>query len=413
MSKLLRVVLLLLVIASGFVIAAPAGAADVPPTPPIPPPGCQLGQLSSGAWTAICVPQTWNGGLIVYAHGYVAPDEPLDFYNLEIPNGPYLPTLVQSLGFAFATTTYSRNGLAILQGVDDVRELAEDFWSHYPQRGTTYIAGASEGGAVTTLSVERSKAVFDAGFSLCGPIGDFRKQIDYWGDFRVLFDYFFPGVLPPDAMNIPPDLMAGWEDVYQLAVVAALQADPLAAAQLIRTSKAAIDRYDPTSIGNTTAGLLWYNVHSTNDGVKVLGGIPYDNWTRIYRGSVNDVALNAAVQRVQAVPSARAALGAYDTNGRPLTPLITMHTTGDEIVPFWHQTLYRRKLSANGSTNSIQLPINRYGHCNFTTNEVLVGFSLMVLSATGQPMFVPEQYDISADSARLQQAAKDYGMTYR
>ena len=32
---------------------------------------------------------------------------------------------------------------------------------------------------------------------MCGPVGDFQKQIDYLGDFRVLFDYYFPNIMPP------------------------------------------------------------------------------------------------------------------------------------------------------------------------------------------------------------------------
>jgi hypothetical protein len=28
------------------------------------------------------------------------------------------------------------------------------------------------------------------GLAICGPIGDFGQQINYWGDFRALYDYF-------------------------------------------------------------------------------------------------------------------------------------------------------------------------------------------------------------------------------
>ena len=42
-----------------------------------------------------------------------------------------------------------------------------------------------------------------AALALCGPVGDFAGQIDYLGDFRVLFDYFFPGVIPGDRWTCP------------------------------------------------------------------------------------------------------------------------------------------------------------------------------------------------------------------
>ncbi len=402
----LRIVLLIVLLAGGVLSAAPAGAAPATPNGlPIPGP-CVDGVLPGGALSRICVPLSgWNGDLIVFAHGYVAFNEPLGFYNLELPDGTSLPSLVQSLGYAFATTSYRRNGLAILEGVDDVRALVAEFVRTQGQPGTTYITGASEGGAVTALSAERSADIFDAGLSLCGPIGDFRRQINYWEDFRVLYDYFFPGTLPGDAVNVPPQLIAGWDSVYQPLVLAKLAADPRAAAQLIRTSKAPIDLKDPTTAGTTTAGILWYNVFATEDGKQQFGGNPYDNLTRVYGGSLNDTALNAGVDRFAADPAALVALGPYNTAGNPGIPLVTLHTTGDPIVPYWHEQYYRMKLRANGNTEVTQIPIHRYGHCSFTTDEVLVGFSLMVAKATGQQMYVPAQYDITDARAQMEGAA--------
>lgn len=402
----LRIFLLIVVLASGTLAVAPASAAPVTPTAtPVPGP-CVPGTLSTGAKSLICIPAAgWNGDLVVFAHGYVAYNQPLDFANLTLPDGTYLPLLVQSLGFAFATTTYQRNGLAILEGVEDVRALALAFAEQHGQPGVTYITGASEGGAVTALSAERSAGVFDGGLSLCGPIGDFRKQIDYWGDFRVLYDYFFPGTLPGSAMTIPQQVIDGWDGYYQPLVLAKLAADPAATAQLIRTSKAPVYLKDPTTAGVTTVSILWYNVFATNDGKERLGGNPYDNWTRVYTGSLNDAALNAGLERFHADASALDALVPYNTTGNPAIPLVTLHTTGDPVVPYWHEQIYRAKLQANGNRQVIQLPIMRYGHCSFTTNEVLVGFALMVLKTTGLQMYVPAQYDISAEQAQMESAA--------
>ena len=38
--------------------------------------GCTDG-TAEGSLTRVCYPAEWNGDLIIYAHGYVAPDEPL------------------------------------------------------------------------------------------------------------------------------------------------------------------------------------------------------------------------------------------------------------------------------------------------------------------------------------------------
>lgn len=294
--------------------------------------------------------------------------------------------------------------------VEDVKELVAAFpgvAGRNPNR--TYMTGPSEGGIITALLVERAPELFSGGLSLCGPVGDFRKQIDYWGDFRVLFDYFFPGALPPTAISIPDDVITNWESTYRPAIDALVTANPNAAGQLISTSRAAIDPADPSSVNKTTLGLLWYNVFATNDGKSKLSGNPFDNTRRIYRGSDNDVALNLGVDRYRADASALAAMGPYNTSGQVRIPLVTMHTTGDEIIPFWHQVLYRKKLLANGNFGVIQIPIPRYGHCNFTAKEVLVAFALLVLQTTGRDLgYVPEQYNLAPARAAIERAWAEF-----
>ncbi len=169
-----------------------------------------------------CVPESgWNGDLVVWAHGYIAFNEPLGFQHLTVGN-LYLPTFIQRLGYAFATTSYRQNGLAILEGADDIRELVADFPAATgAEADLTYLTGASEGGIVTALLAEQSPELFDGGLSTCGPIGDFQRQLNYIGDFRVLFDYFFPGIIPGSSVEIPQELIDNWESVYVPAVSAA------------------------------------------------------------------------------------------------------------------------------------------------------------------------------------------------
>src|SRR5215213_2548195 len=97
-----------------------------PPTPnsQFPTPGaCVDGTLPSAALSHVCVPSSgWNGALLVYAHGYVAPTLPVAIDDPALGGAP-LSSTIQSLGYAVATTSYRRNGLAILEGVDDIREL--------------------------------------------------------------------------------------------------------------------------------------------------------------------------------------------------------------------------------------------------------------------------------------------------
>jgi hypothetical protein len=68
----------------------------------------------------------------------------------------------------------------------------------------------------------------------------------------------------------------------------------------------------------------------------------------------------------------------YETSGQLTLPLVTLHTVGDELVPFWHEVLYAAKVDISGDGSFIPLPVVRYGHGNFTLNEVAVAFFLTV-----------------------------------
>jgi pimeloyl-ACP methyl ester carboxylesterase len=76
------------------------------------------------------------------------------------------------------------------------------------------MAGASEGGIITALLVEQYPDRLDGGLGVCGPIGDFPYQIDYFGNARVLFEYFFPGLIPGDMFDPPPELGEDWPAFY-------------------------------------------------------------------------------------------------------------------------------------------------------------------------------------------------------
>ncbi len=338
---------------------------------------CKTGTLPSGGLSLICVPALgWNGDLVVFAHGYVPAMAPLDFYNLTV-GGVYLPVLVQSFGFAFATTSYRQNGLAILEGVDDMQELITEF-KKTRTVVRTFVTGASEGGLVATLLAERAPHLFTRGLAACGPIGSFRGQINYVGDFRVLFDYFFPDVLPGSAIDIPPVLLLKWSTVYLPAVQSALQANPGRAIELMRTANAAYNPADLSTVLQTASNVLWYSVFGGVDAIAKLGGNPYGNRARLYFGSNNDLRLNLRVERFSASPIAVAAMRAYETSGALGMPLVTIHTTQDEVVPFWHELLYGGKVFFSGQSGLVPLPVARYGHCNLTTQEILGAFALTV-----------------------------------
>jgi hypothetical protein len=352
---------------------APGCLTDIQPTTP------------KTAVIRICLPPSgaWNGDLVVFAHGYVAPGGPIAIPEdqLTLADGSSIPGIVNDLGFAFATTSYSRNGLAILPGVDDVRDVVDVFTGSQGSPGHVYLVGVSEGGLVTALAVEQLPGVFSGGLATCGPVGDFRRQIDYWGDFRVLFDYYFPNLLPESAVDVPSYVRERWDGYYAPLIAAAVASRPAALDALLRVSRAPFDPADPKTKVETVLGILWYNVFATTDAIRTLGGQPFDNTTRFYTGSGNDFVLNMRVRRYRADPAAVQVIEAdYQTSGRLAAPLVTLHTTGDPIVPYWQEPLYSLKALLGGSgLLHVNLPAFRYGHCRFDAARARVALGLLVL----------------------------------
>jgi pimeloyl-ACP methyl ester carboxylesterase len=345
--------------------------------------GCKDATITAtSAVYRVCFPQTWNGELVVYAHGYVSADEPLAVPDDHFEGQP-LAALVNALGYAYATTSYRANGLVADLAVADVAQLAEEVRRRFrPDPVRTYVVGVSEGGLVAALSAERHADLFNGAVAACGPVGDFTAQVDYFGDFRVVFDYYFPGVIPGDPMNVPDSVRSRWSSTYMPAIVAALQADAAATLQLLSVTGAPTDPADPLSDGATVLGVLWYDVFALPDARQRLGGQPYDNVGRVYHGSSDDAALNAGVARISADATAREGLKAFDTSGELAMPLATLHTTGDPIVPTEQSERYAAKVTAAGAAGLLDSQtVSRYGHCAFQRSELLDAFGTVVARA--------------------------------
>jgi hypothetical protein len=149
-------------------------------------------------------------------------------------------------------------------------------------------------------------------------------------------------------------------------------------------SRAPFDPSNLNTVIETVRGLLWYNVHATNNGIAKLGGNPFENSTKIYRGSDNDYLLNWGVKRYTASPAAVTEVDAnYQTSGRLDVPLVTLHTRGDPIVPYSHEDIYTWKTIGTGDwLLHINVPIDRYGHCQFEAPEALFSFFLLQVLVT-------------------------------
>jgi hypothetical protein len=349
------------------------------------------GTQTSGSKYRICMPPagSYNGSLVVWAHGFQDAIEPVHIPEDQLCfASTCLPQLITSLGFAFATNSYSKTGLAVLQGKDDILDLVNIFTQRQngQRPNKVYLVGASEGGIITALSVEQRSDVFAGGVAACGPIGNFPFQINYFGDARATFQYFFGDIvqIPGDPFHPDPMLAQTWTARYASEVEPIIfnPANQNRLSQWVRVAGLPFDSADlEGSLRISVRDVLRYSVVNLNDARDTLGGFPFDNRFRWYFGSDNDLLLNIFVPRIGADPIAVNAMNtAYATTGVLQRPLVTLHTLRDQQVPYFHEVLYLLKTLSSGSflTRHFNIAIDRFEHCNFTADEALGSFIVLL-----------------------------------
>lgn len=350
------------------------------------------GIQDSGSIYRICMPPAdqYNGDLIIWAHGFQDAGTPVqipeDQLNL---GGIQINQIVNALGFGFATNSYSKTGLAVQQGMDDILDLVNIYTAQYGAPQRVFLTGASEGGIITTLLIEQNPTLFAGGVAACGPIGSFPYQINYFGDARVTFEVFFPGLIPGDMFDPPQAIVDDWANYYE-TVVKPVVFDPINRSILDQWVNVAKLPYDSADYLNTVAisvqDVLRYSVVNSADATATLGGFPYDNINRVYTGTDDDVLFNQQVQRFSADPAAIQEMRTnYNTTGQLDIPLVTMHTTRDQQVPYLHQQIYTLKTLRSGDLGSNHIPIkvDRFEHCNFNLGEVITALFLMLTLGGG------------------------------
>ena len=89
---------------------------------------CEEGLQDSGSIYRICLPEDipYNGKLVIWAHGFQDAGTPVEIPEDQMNFGDFsVPDVVTSLGFGFATNSYSKTGLAVVQGSNDIMDLVE------------------------------------------------------------------------------------------------------------------------------------------------------------------------------------------------------------------------------------------------------------------------------------------------
>lgn len=352
------------------------------------------GQLS-GLPFAINFPADWNGQAVLFAHGYVTPDqmEQLPAPGQD-PSGGVL-SAAYAQGFATAYSTYAKTGYAVKSGIESTYRLDRLL----TQLGTrrAYIAGASMGGDITVGLIEQYPNAFAGALPYCGVVAGWLQEQRYLSDFRVVYDFFTRGTpytLPGAGAALTPNpdltLQAVQASVAGLFTAAAKDLTG-PEAQLIG-AVASFTGANPDPVSYTTA--LAGNTYGLTDYLQTAGDNGYGNLGKVYvsadpRFEPLAAGLNAGVERFAADPAAATYLNKYFTpRGSFKAKVLSFHNTIDPLVPFEFEAQYKAIVAAaNNSDNLVQQvvdpkPVNPAdpasggpAHCYFSPQELGTAWS--------------------------------------
>ena len=332
-----------------------------------------FGQYDGGLYK-IEIPDSWNGELVLYAHGFVS-NAGAQGSALRVGNSPIREHQVQQ-GYAWAASSYRCNGYVPGQGLLDTMALTDLFTKanagRAPQR--VYLTGTSMGGHVTLLGMHEFPTAFAGGLAMC-PAGP------------ELFDFFaatagaaevITGVqakldtMPADVAKMngllgkPPDYTDKGRQLASVEIQISGGPRPFAMEGLASGGRFAGNISPAALAGSTTPSNRAVMTTQITYGIDEGLGLSAD-------------ALNQGARRKALDPEIRNPMGPYDElvpfDGKLERPTLTMHGTGDLFVPIVLEQSLKRAVVAAGKDSLLAQRIYRIaGHCGFSQPEMIKAF---------------------------------------
>lgn len=347
-----------------------------------------------GAGYRIEVPATWNGKLVMYAHGYAGTGAALAITN------PLIRRYLIQNGYAWAASSYSKNYYDVRAGVEDTNALALAFNTIAAANSRTlaapskiYITGHSMGGHITAAAIEdeayataNNKVKYNGAVPMCGVVGD-----------TALFDEFAAMQVTAQAVaGVPTTPFTSWSTIVAQVTSTLFTKFPsvptaIAGVQYVSVLKNITGGERPLFSQGLAYGGAFPSAYGTFGGDGTVSGIlnksviDTNAFTYTIDGdAAASAALNAAVLKVTAVADANrlrrdGLRWIPKVNGEFKIPVVSIHTLGDLYVPFGMEQVYQQRVAAKGNSGwLVQRAIRGASHCDFTVAEQVDAFDAMI-----------------------------------
>ena len=325
------------------------------------------------------VPDPWNGDLVMWAHGYRGTGAEL---TVDTPPEGLRRYLVEQ-GYAWAASSYDENGYDVASGVRSTHRLVRHFDRTIGEPGRRYLAGASMGGHVTGVSIERYRHEYAGAMPVCGVMGDrrlFDTFLDYNAAAQALTD-------TPPVYPAPADYVETTAAQMRTELGSPYPAVLTEAGQDLRalTEQRTGGERPLFDLGFAAYADFLFTLYPVFPGLGEEEGAVGGNADTVYQLdsdpalTAEEEALNAEVLRVEADRGKRGLSGVPVITGRFDVPVLTMHDLGDLFVPFSMEQEYARDAARRGNEDLlVQRAIRGVEHCDFSDQEYRQAFADLV-----------------------------------
>lgn len=367
-----------------------------------------------GAAFLIDIPANWNGTLLLYSHGYVAPGDPNPARDA---GDPFTAAYLLGNGYALAGSSYSTTGWALQQAFHDQMALLDYFQDHYAKPTRTIAWGHSLGGIITAGLIQRNPETFAGALPMCGVLAGGPGVWNQGLDAEFVFKTLAPEkeAVPLQLVNIsdPSANLTAAETVLAMENATEQGQARIALAAAVGDTPGWFTPGSPEPKANQFGmreanQFLWDKFvdfpflfalraelefraggnPSWNTGVdyerQLNRSINKDEVMALYtKAGLNlnaDLEKLENAQRVSATPAALDYLSKYIVfNGDIEQPVLTMHTTGDGLVLNQDEQAYASVVSSQGNSGLLrQTFVHRAGHCTFTPAETVTAFNALI-----------------------------------
>jgi len=343
------------------------------------------GETGPGSLYQLYLPRDWNGTAVFYAHGIRDVLEPVSLRNQD--NLQAIRDELGRRGFAVAYSSFDENGYAEKDGAQRTHQLRGLFTSAFGAPTRSLLAGHSLGGLVVLDLAERFAGQYDGVAALCSVAGGTQAEFDHMVTTRMLFDMFYPGVLP-GAYNDPPSGFIIGPGV-QAQIIGAITLNPIGLAAIGSVKQANL-QFNPfagaaerqTQMVTSLITALTFHARGADNVLPLMNGFPFTNAETVYTVAPIPLlpnpplaaiisSINTNAPRMTGDPSAlNYTARNFTPSGALQIPTITLHNEWDPLVPYFHERLFADRVTAAGTTGLlVQRKKSTYGHCNFDVPE--------------------------------------------